>query len=157
MAEQRSSTQADGVAEVVLRKIAPDALARHQAQVAEEKATEPPIEQRQEAEQDEKRRRRRQIYQQYATKFVGKSDRECDLLVVRQLLSELLTECDGKRLSDNEIGKIGSILLQGPVAQQLKQTQGKEAGIEYAMKVLAKAQKVVERMQRRSRDQGMEM
>ena len=50
----------------------------------------------------------------------------------------------------------GSILLQGPVAQQLKQTQGKEARISYAMEVLTKAQKVVEKAQRRSRDQGME-
>ena len=156
VAEQRSSTQADGVAEVILTKIAPDDLARYQAQIAEAKATEPPTEQRQAAEQDEKRRRR-QIYQQYAAKFAGKSDRECDLLVVRQLISELLIERDGKRLSDNEIGKVGSILLQGPVAQELKQTQGKDAGVEYAMGVLAKAQKVVEKAQRRSRDQGMEL
>ena len=157
VAEQRQPTQADGVAEVVLRKIAPDDLARYQAQIAEAKATEPPIEEKQTAEQDEKRRRRRQIYQEYAAKFVGKSDRECDRLVVQQLMSELLTERDGKRLSDNEIGKVGSILLQGPVAQQLKQTHGKDAGVEYAMGVLAKAQKVVEKAQRRSRDQGMEM
>ena len=157
VAEQRSSTQADGVAEVVLRKIAPDALAQYQAQIAEAKATEPPMEEKQTAEQDEKRRRRREIYQQYAAKFGGKSDRECDLLVVRQLMSELLTERDGKRLSDNEIGKVGSILLQGPVAQELKQTQGKDAGVEYAMGVPAKAKRVVEKAQRRSRDQGIEM
>ena len=157
VAEQRSSTQADGVAEVVLRKIAPDDLARYQAQIAEAKATEPPIEEKQTAEQDEKRRRRREIYQQYAAKFAGKSDRECDLLVVRQLMSELLTERDGKRLSDDEIAKVGSILLQGPVAQELKQTQGKDAGVEYAMGVLAKAQKVVEKAQRRSLDRGMEL
>ena len=109
------------------------------------------------AEQERKRRRRRQIYQQYAAKFVGKSDRECDHLVVRQLMSELLAERSGKRLSDNEIVKVGSILLQGPVAQELKQTQGKEAGVEYAMEVLAKERKVVEKAQRRSRDQGMEI
>ena len=157
VAEQRQPTQADGVAEVVMRKIAPDDLARYQAQVAEAKATEQPIEEKQVTEQDKKRRRRREIYQQYAAKFAGKSDRECDLLVVRQLMSELLTERDGKRLSDNEIRKVGSILLQGPVAQELKQTQGKDAGVEYAMGVLAKAQKVVEKAQRRSRDQGMEM
>ena len=109
------------------------------------KATEQPIEKKQGAEQEDKRRRRRQIYQQYAAKFVGKSVYECDRLVVRQLMSELLTERGGQRLSDDEIGKVGSILLQGPVAQQLKQTQGKEAGVKYAMEVLAKAQKVVEK------------
>ena len=121
------------------------------------KAAEPPIEKKQAAEQEDKRRRRRQIYQQYAAKFVGKSVYECDRLVVRQLMSELLIERGGQRLSDDEIGKVGSILLQGPVAQQLKQTQGKEAGVKYAMEVLAKARKVVEKAQRRSRDRGMEM
>ena len=79
------------MAEVVLRRIDPDALARYEAQIAQAKATEPPIEKKQEAEQDDKRRRRREIYQQYAAKFVGKSVYECDRLVVRQLMSELLT------------------------------------------------------------------
>ena len=51
--------------------------------------------------------------------------------------------------------KIGSILLQGPVAQHLNQTQGKEAGVKYAMEMLTKPQKAVEKAQRRSRDQGM--
>ena len=157
IAGQRPTTQVGGVAEVILRKIAPDVLARYEAQMAEAKAPEPPIEKKQAAEQDDKRRRRREIYQQYAAKFVGKSDRECDRLVVRQLMSDLLIERGGQRLSDSEIGKVGSILLQGPVAQELKQTQGKEAGVTYAMKVLAKAQKVVEKAQRRSRDQGMEL
>ncbi|MEM9152640.1 MAG: AAA family ATPase, partial [Cyanobacteria bacterium P01_F01_bin.3] len=106
----------------------------------------------QDAEQELKRRRRREIYQQYAAKFVGKSVYECDRLVVRQLMSELLTERDGKRLSDDEKGKVGSILLQGPVAQQLKQTQGKEAGVAYAMAVLTKEQKIVEQAH-----QGQEM
>ncbi|MEM9947525.1 MAG: hypothetical protein AAF810_15925 [Cyanobacteria bacterium P01_D01_bin.36] len=153
---QRQSMQADGVAEVILRKIAPDDLARYQAQTAKAKAPAQPIEKQQAAEQEEKRRRRRQVYQQYAAKFEGKSVYECDFLVVRQLMSELLSERGGQRLRDDEIGKVGSILLQGPVAQQLKQTQGKEAGISYAMEVLTKAQKVVEKAQRRSRDQGME-
>ena len=170
---QRQSTQAGGVAEVVLRRIAPDALARYQAQIAKAKATEPPIEKKQGIEQDEKRRRRREIYQQYAAKFVGKSLYECDRLVVRQLMSELLAERGGQKLSDDEIVKVASILLQGPVAQELKQTQGKEAGVTYAMEVLAKAQKVVEKSQElvkrqelskqiqkkrsKERDQGMEM
>ena len=159
-AGHQPSTQADGVAEVVLRHIDPDALARYQAQIAKAKAAEPPTEKKQVTEQDEKRRRRRDIYQQYAAKFVGKSDRGCDHLVVCQLMSELLAERGGQRLSDDEIGKVGSILLQGPVAQQLKQTQGKEVGVTYAMRVLVKAQKVVEKAQQtkqvKKRDQGME-
>ena len=157
IAGQRPTTQGSGVAEVILSRIDPDALARYQAQIAQAKAAEQPIEKKQGAEEDEKRRRRREIYQQYAAKFVGKSVYECDLLVVRQLMSELLIERGGQRLSDDEIVKVASILLQGPVAQQLKETQGKEAGVEYAMEVLAKAQKVVEKAQRRSRDRGMEM
>ncbi|MEL6263453.1 MAG: MobF family relaxase [Cyanobacteria bacterium J06626_6] len=153
---QGRSVQADGVAEVILSKIAPDDLARYQAQIAEAKASEPPVEKKQTAEQADKRHRRRQIYQQYAAKFEGKSVYECDRLVVLELMSDLLTERGGQKLRDDEIAKVGSILLQGPVAQQLKQTQGKEAGVTYAMEVLAKAQKVVEKAQRRSRDQGME-
>jgi len=163
--EEGQTTQANGVAEVILRKIAPGELARYQAQIAKAKATEPPTGKKQAAEQDDKRRRRREIYQQYAAKFVGKSPHECDRLVVRQLMSELLIERGGQRLSDDEIGKVGSILLQGPVAQELKQTQGKAAGVRYAMGVLAKEQKVVEKAQKlvkrqeqpKQRDQGMEM
>ena len=82
---------------------------------------------------------------------------ECDLLVVRQMISELLIERGGQRLRDDEIRKVRSILLQGPVAQQLRQTQSREAGLEYAIEVLAKVQKVVEKAQRRSRYQGMEL
>ena len=158
---QKQPEQVGGVAEVILSRIDPEALARYEAQIAKSKVTEPPVEKKQGAEQDEKRRRRREIYQQYAAKFVGKSLYECDRLVVRQLMSELLTERGSQRLSDDEIVKVASILLQGPVAQELKQTQGKEAGMTYAMEVLTKAQQVVEKQQvkqtqRRSRDQGME-
>ena len=101
------------------------------------------------------RRRRRQIYQQYAAKFEGRSVYECDRLVVHELMSELLGERGGKRLRDEEIGKVGSILLQGPVAQNLKQTEGKEVGITYAMEVLTKAKKAVEKAHQV--DTGMEM
>ena len=114
-------------------------------------------ERQQAAEKERKRRRRREIYQQYAAKFATKSVYECDRLVVQQLMSELLIKRDGKRLRDDEVVKVGSILLQGPVAQHLKQTKGKEAGTTYAMEVLAKVQRVVEKAQRRSRDRGMEL
>ena len=162
IAGQKQAGQVGGVAEVILRRIDPSALARYEAQLAQAKAAEKPVEKKQASEQDEKRRRRREIYQQYAAKFVGKSVYECDRLVVRQLMSDLLIERGGQRLSDSEIGKVGSILLQGPVAQELKQTQGKEAGVTYAMEVLANAQQVVEKAQqanrsrKRSQDKGME-
>ena len=161
-AGQRPSMQADGVAEVILRKIAPDDLARYQAQIVKEKAPEQPVKNKQQIEQERKLRRRREIYQQYAAPYADKSLRECDRLVVRQLMSELLAERGGQRLRDSEVTKVGSILLQGPVAQELKQTQGQEAGVEYAMEVLAEAQQVVEkahqasRSRKRSQDKGME-
>ncbi|MGB3790407.1 MAG: MobF family relaxase [Phormidesmis sp.] len=157
IAGQRQTTPGDGVAEVILKNIAPRDLARHQAQITKAKAIEPPIEKKQEAEQEGKRRRRREIYQQYAAKYADRSPRECDHLVVRQLMSELLAERGGQRLSDDERGKVGRVLLQGPVAQELKQTQGEEAGVKYAMEVLAKERQVVEKAQRRSCDQGMEL
>ncbi|MBE9063186.1 MobF family relaxase [cf. Phormidesmis sp. LEGE 11477] len=112
-------------------------------------------EQQQRVEEGRKRRRRREVYQQCAAKFVGVGDRECDLLVAHHLMSELLTRRSGKRLKEAEVRKVGRVLLQGPTAQRLKRTQSKEAGIQYAIKVLTKAQKVVEKEQRRSRDRGM--
>ena len=87
---------------------------------------------------------------------------ECDRLVVRQLMSELLAERGGQWLRDSEFIQVGGILLQGPVAQRLKETQGKEAGENYAMEVLTKAQKAVEQAHqashshKRSQDKGME-
>ena len=111
--EAGQATQANGVAEVILKKIAPGDLARYETQIAEAKVAEQPIEKKQPTEQDEKRRRRREIYQQYAAKFVGKSLYECDRLVAEQLMSELLIKRGGKRLRDDEVVKVGSILLQG--------------------------------------------
>ena len=66
-------------------------------------------------------------------------------------------ERSGQRLSDDERGKVGRVLLQGPVAQELNQTQDEEAGVKYAMEVLAKERQVVEKAQRRSCNQGMEL
>ena len=160
--EEGQATQADGVAEVILRNIDPGDLARYQAQIAEAKATEPPLR--------KSRRQSRRTSAAVAIRFTSSTQRslwvrvvhECDRLVARQLMSELLAERSGRRLSDDEIAKVGSILLQGPVAQELKQTQGKEAGVKYAIEVLTKAQQVVEKAQqanqaqRRRRDQGME-
>ena len=151
--EAGQATQANGVAEVILRNIAPGDLARYEAQMAEAKVAEQLVEKKQPTEPDEKRRRRREIYQEYAAKFVSKSLYECDRLVAEQLMSELLIERGGKRLGHDEVVKVGSILLQGPVAQQMKRTKGKEAGTTYAMEVLTKAQKAVEKFQ----CQGMEL
>ena len=44
----------------------------------------------------------------------------------------------------------------GPVAQQIKQTQGKEVGVKYVAEVLEQAKATVERSQSRRRDRGME-
>lgn len=72
-------------------------------------------------------------------------------------MSELLEERGGTRLSEREPQLVRKILLEGPVAQQLKQTQGSEAVEQYALLVLKKEQQIVETAQRRSLDQGMEL
>ena len=142
-----------GGAEVMSSSIDSDALAGYQNQIAKATATEPPVEEKQATEKARAYHRRRQIYQKYAAKFTGKSERECDLLVAQQLMSELLAKRNGQRLRHDEWLKVGSILLQGPVAQQTKRTKGKEVGTTYVMEVLEKAQKKVEK----SHSRGMEM
>ena len=139
--------------EVTSRSIDSDALAGYQNQIAKATATEPPVEEKQATEKARAYHRRRQIYQKYAAKFTGKSAHECDRLVAQQLMSELLVKRDGQRLRHDEWLKVGSILLQGPIAQQTRRTKGKEAGTTYVMEVLEKAQKKVEKAQSR----GMEM
>ena len=113
--------------------------------------------QQQRVEQDRKRRLGREIYQQYAAKYAGKSDRECDLLVARQLLGDLLANRDGRKLRNDELHKVGRVLRQGPAAQQLKQTHGKEAVEQYVSEVLTKERQIVEEAQRQSRGRGIEM
>ena len=88
---------------------------------------------------------------------MGTSDRECDLLVAHHLLEGLLTKRDGQKLRNDELQKVGRVLLQGPVAQRLNQTQGKEAVEKYVSEVLTKERKRVEKAQRLSRDQGREL
>ena len=112
--------------------------------------------QHQRVEIDRKRRRRREIYRQFAAQYVGRSERERDLLVVHQLLTGLLEERGGRSLRNDELLKVGRVLLQGPVARQLRQTQGKEAVEQYVGEVLRNEQTIVEEAQRRSRDRGME-
>ena len=151
--EKGQAMQNAGGAEVMSSSIDSDALAGYQNQTAEAKATEPPAEKKQITEKERSRRRRRQTYQKYAAKFTGKSEHECDLLVAQQLMSELLTKRGGQRLRHDEWLKVGSILVQGPVAQQIRRTKGKEAGTTHVMEVLEKAQKIVEKALSR----GMEM
>ena len=77
-------------------------------------------------------------------------------------MRDLLLGRRNQSLSENDLVRVGRVLLQGPVAQELKRTQGKEAGAEYASEVLVEARKMVERSQqakrsqRRNCDQGME-
>ena len=113
--------------------------------------------QQQRVDKDRKRRRWREIYQKCAAQYVGMSDRECDLLVARQLLRGLLTERDGQKLRSVELHKVGRVLRQGLAAQQLKQTHGKEAVEQYVSEVLTKECKRVEKAQRQSRDQGIDI
>ena len=52
---------------------------------------------------------------------------------------------------------MGRVLRQGLAAQQLKQTQGKEAVEQYVNEVLTKERQIVEEAQRQSRGRGIEM
>ncbi|MEL6856588.1 MAG: helicase C-terminal domain-containing protein, partial [Cyanobacteria bacterium J06607_13] len=142
-------TDVGGVAEVVLRGIDPELVARARDRVAEGKAPEPPNQQR-------------EVYQRYASKYSDRSPRECDRLVACALLDKLLKARGGQRLTQDEQVRVGRVLLEGPTSQELKQTQGKDASIAYVTEVMSKAQLMVERAQRtrrsqqKSRDQGME-
>ncbi len=142
-------TDVGGVTEVVLRGIDPELVARARDRVAEGKAPEPPNQQR-------------EVYQRYASKYSDRSPRECDRLVACQLMDKLLKARGGQRLTQDELVRVGRVLIEGPTSQELKQSQGKEASIAYLTEVISVAQPMVERAQRtrlsqqKSRDPGME-
>ena len=79
------------------------------------------------------------------------------------MMNDLLEERGGQKLNGKELQQVGSILLQGSVAQQLDQMKGKEAGIKYTAEALTKERKAVEKTQQvkrtqcRSRERGMGM
>ena len=72
------------------------------------------------------------------------------------MMRERLAGSGRRALSEEVLLEAGRVLLQGPVAQELKRTEGKEVGLKYAGEVLVKVRKIVEQEQRRSRDRGME-
>ena len=134
------------------RSVRADAAQSHRAsEDASRELTAAAGRQQQRVDEDRKRRRQREIYQKCAAQYVGMSDRECDLLVAHHLLEGLLTKRDGQKLRNDELLKVGRVLLQGPVAQRLNQTQGQEAVEKYVNEVLAKEQKIVEQAQQKER------
>lgn len=140
------------------RSVRADAAQSHRAaEDASRELTAAAGRQQQRVDKDRKRRRWREIYQQYAAKYEGRSERECDHLVARHLLRGLLTERDGRKLRNDELHEVGRVLRQGLAAQQLKQTQGKEAVEQYVNEVLTKERQIVEEAQRQSRGRGIEM
>ena len=140
------------------RSVRADAAQSHRAaEDASRELTAAAGRQQQRVDEDRKRRRQREIYQKCAAQYVGMSDRECDLLVAHHLLEGLLTKREGQKLRNDELLKVGRVLLQGPMAQRLNQTQGKEAVEKYVSEVLTKERKIVEKAQRQSHDQGIDM
>ncbi len=154
-------TTVGGVAEAVFRSVDPELLERAKARVAEEKALL--------AEKQQQRRQRREVYERYASAFSDRPAKECDLLVARQLMDKLLKARGGQQLTQDEQVLVGRVLLEGPAAQALEQSQGREASIAYVTEVISRAQPRIEQAQRtrrsqpqkkraqqKSRDQGME-
>ena len=145
-------TNVGGVAEAVLKDIAPDLIERARDRVAQNKV---PAPSQQQAQQ-------REVYQRYASKLSDHPAKECDLIVACQLMDKLLKARGGQALTQDELVRVGRVLLEGPVSQELKQTQGKDASIGYVTEVMNIAQPIVERSQRnrraekKSRDQGIE-
>ena len=83
-------------------------------------------------------------------------------------MDKLLKARGGQALTQDELVRVGRVLLEGPASQELKQAQGKDASIAYVTEVMSVAQPMVERAQRnrraeqvarsqkKSRNQGME-
>ena len=76
--------------------------------------------------------------------------------MARELLIKLLEARRGQHLTNDELVRVGRVLLEGPMSQELKQSQGKAASLAYVTEVLTKVQPMAEQSQHRSRDQGME-
>lgn len=93
------------------------------------------------------RQRYQERYQQYAARFDGPSAYECDLLVVRRMMSELSAERGGGALTTDELKEVAKVLAQGPVTQQLKCSRGRKAGVSYVTDVLLKEQKMAKSAQ----------
>ncbi|MEL7334351.1 MAG: hypothetical protein AAFN12_19050, partial [Cyanobacteria bacterium J06560_2] len=144
---------AGGVAEVVFRNADPELLARARDRIAQSKVPAP----------TEEPRQRREVYQRYASKLGDRSPQECDQLVARQLMSKLLSGRKGQELTQDELIRVGRVLLEGPVVQELEQSQGEAASRAYVGKLLTQARPIVEQHQQaklakeKSKDQGMSL
>ena len=153
---QLSELRNVGVAEAVLRGIDPELIERVRDRVAHNKAP------------SQQRSQQREVYQRYASKLSDRPAKECDRIVACRLMDKLLKARDGQALTQDELVRVGRVILEGPASQELKQTQGKDASIAYVTEVMNVAQPMVERAQRnrlsqqaersrkKSRDQGME-
>ncbi|WP_157620282.1 hypothetical protein [Synechococcus sp. PCC 7335] len=53
-------------------------------------------------------------YKRYAAKCEGRSERETGFLVTRQLMGDLLEKSGRRSLSDEDLQRVGAVLLQGP-------------------------------------------
>ncbi|MEL7354382.1 MAG: hypothetical protein AAFN38_23415, partial [Cyanobacteria bacterium J06560_5] len=153
-------TTIGGVAEAVFKNVDPALLARARDRVAEDKAR---LEEKQ-----QQRQQRREVYQRYASALGDRSPQECDRVVACQLLDKLIKARGGQKLTQDELVRVGRVLLESPTSRELKQSQGEDASVAYVTEVMGKAQPTVERVQRnrlaeqakrsqkKSRDQGME-
>ncbi|MEL6556372.1 MAG: hypothetical protein AAFQ63_23400, partial [Cyanobacteria bacterium J06621_11] len=156
--QQLDQTNVGGVAEAVLRNFDPALVERARNRVAKTQAPEP-----------SKQQQRRDVYQRYASKYSDRPAKECDRIVACQLMDKLLKTRGGQKLTQDELVRVGRVLLESPTSRERKQSQGEDASIAYVTEVMGKAQPTVERVQRnrlaeqakrsqkKSRDQGMEL
>ncbi|MEO0771322.1 MAG: hypothetical protein AAFY72_18200, partial [Cyanobacteria bacterium J06649_4] len=153
-------TDVGGVAEVVLRGLDPELVARARDRIAEDNASKP--------SKQQQRQQRRDVYQRYAAKYSDRPAKECDRLVACQLMDKLIKARGGQNLTQDELVRVGRVLLESPTSRDLRQSQGEDASVAYVTEVMGKAQPTVERVrrnrlaeqakrsQKKSRDQGME-
>ena len=155
---------AERTAASISLRVRANAAESHQAAEAAGRAVERSVSRRRVAlEKQAQRRHRREVYERYVSPFSDHLPQECDRLVARQLMTKLLDARDGQELTQDELVRVGRVLLEGSVSQELKQSQGKEASREYVIRVLEKEQAIVEKSQQaklakeKSKDQGMSL
>ncbi|MEL7226681.1 MAG: hypothetical protein AAGL17_18055, partial [Cyanobacteria bacterium J06576_12] len=76
-------------------------------------------------QKQQQRRQRREVYEQYAAKYSERSAKECDRIVACQLMDKLLKVRGGQELTQDELVRVGRVLLEGPTSRELAQSQGK--------------------------------
>ncbi|MEO1445621.1 MAG: AAA family ATPase, partial [Cyanobacteria bacterium J06635_11] len=137
-----------------------NAAESHRAAAAAGRAIESSVSRRRPSRLDRQKQQRRQqlraVYERYAAQYSERSPEECDRIVACQLMDKLLDTRDSQKLTQDELVRVGRVLLEGPTSRELEQTQGKAASVAYVTEVMNRAQLMVERAHQNRRTQGTE-